>query len=166
MNSFERHIAFLRNYDPTVRRMKKYFFFKNKFEELLKKINVDLVYFTGPSQYSLYLEKTDFIITIPDVSHREDLEFPEWTKSDTSEFHRREEIISKSSIKAIAVMGPKPGNIPMIVPKKQPIITIKMFLNDNAVVKPINIPSIIPLLQWILKKDPLNKFQELHEVNT
>tara|TARA_A100001011_G_scaffold386231_1_gene461664 strand:- start:451 stop:1677 length:1227 start_codon:yes stop_codon:yes gene_type:complete len=104
MNSFERHIAFLRNYDPTVRRMKKYFFFKNKFEKLLKKINVDLVYFTGPSQYSLYLEKTDFIITIPDVSHRENLEFPEWTKSDTSEFHRREEIISKSSIKAIAVI--------------------------------------------------------------
>ena len=104
MNSFERHIAFLRNYDPTIRRLKKYFFFKNKLEELLKKINVDLVYFTGPSQYSLYLEKTDFIITIPDVSHRENLEFPEWTKSDTSEFHRREEIIAKSSIKAVAVI--------------------------------------------------------------
>ena len=24
-------------------------------------------------------------------------------------------------------MGPKPGNIPIIVPKKQPIITIKIF---------------------------------------
>ena len=104
MNFFDRHIAFLRNYDPTIRRLKKYFFFKNKLEELLKKINVNLVYFTGPSQYSLYLEKTDFIITIPDVSHREDLEFPEWTKSDSSEFHRREEIISKSSIKAIAII--------------------------------------------------------------
>ena len=32
------------------------------------------------------------------------LEFPEWTKSDTSEFHRREEIIAKSSIKAVAVI--------------------------------------------------------------
>ena len=29
MNSIERHIAFLRNYDPTIRRLKKYFFFKN-----------------------------------------------------------------------------------------------------------------------------------------
>ena len=84
MNFFERHIAFLRNYDPTIRRLKKYFFFKNKLESLLKKLNIDLVYFTGPSQYSMYLEDTDFIITIPDVSHRENLEFPEWTKS--SEF--------------------------------------------------------------------------------
>jgi glycosyltransferase involved in cell wall biosynthesis len=102
MNFFERHIAFLRNYDPTIRRLKKYFFFQNKFEKLLRKLKIDLVYFTGPSQYSLYLEDTDFIITIPDVSHRENLEFPEWTKS--SEFQRRDEIISKSSVKAIAVI--------------------------------------------------------------
>jgi len=102
MNFFERHVAFLRNYDPTIRRLKKYFFFSNKFENLLKKLNIDLVYFTGPSQYSLYLENTDFIITIPDLCHREDLEFPEWTKS--SEFQRRDEIISKSAVKAIAVI--------------------------------------------------------------
>ena len=102
MNFFERHIAFLRNYDPTIRRLKKYFFFKNKLESLLKKLNIDLVYFTGPSQYSMYLEDTDFIITIPDVSHRENLEFPEWTKS--SEFLRRDEILSKSAVKAIAVI--------------------------------------------------------------
>ena len=37
MNSFDRYSAFLRNHNPTVRRIKKYFFFKNKFEELLKK---------------------------------------------------------------------------------------------------------------------------------
>ena len=102
MNFIERHIAFLRNYDPTIRRLKKYFFFSNKFENLLKKLNIDLVYFTGPSQYSLYLENTDFIITIPDLCHRENLEFPEWTKS--SEFQRRDEIISKSTVKAIAVI--------------------------------------------------------------
>ena len=102
MNFLERHIAFLRNYDPSVRRLKKYFFFKNKFESLLNKLNIDLVYFTGPSQYSMYLEDTDFIITIPDVSHRENLEFPEWTKS--SEFLRRDEILSKSAVKAIAVI--------------------------------------------------------------
>ncbi len=49
-------------------------------EELLKEKNVEIPYFTGPSQYSLYLEHTDFIITVPDVSHRENLEFPEWAK--------------------------------------------------------------------------------------
>jgi len=103
MNSFERHVCFLRNYSPTVRRLKKYFFFKNKFEELLKKIKVDLVYFTGPSQYCLYLENIDFIITIPDVSHRENIEFPEWAKSDSSEFQRRDEILA-ASIKAVAVI--------------------------------------------------------------
>lgn len=102
MNFFERHIAFLRNFDPTIRRLKKYFFFRNKLESFLKKIEVDLVYFTGPSQYSMYLEDTDFILTIPDVSHRENLEFPEWTKS--SEFLRRDEILSKSAVKAIAVI--------------------------------------------------------------
>jgi len=102
MNSFERYIGFLRNYGPFVRRLKKYFFFKNKLESFLKKIKVDLVYFTGPSQYSLYLEDTDFIITVPDVSHRENIEFPEWTKS--SEFQRRDEILSKSTIKAVAVI--------------------------------------------------------------
>lgn len=102
MNFFERHIAFLRNFDPTIRRLKKYFFFRNKLESFLKKIKVDLVYFTGPSQYSMYLEDTDFILTIPDVSHRENLEFPEWTKS--SEFLRRDEILSKSAVKAIAVI--------------------------------------------------------------
>ena len=102
MNAFERYVSFLRNYGPFVRRLKKYFFFKNKLETFLKKIKVDLVYFTGPSQYSLYLEDTDFIITVPDVSHRENIEFPEWTKS--SEFQRRDEILSKSTIKAVAVI--------------------------------------------------------------
>tara|TARA_B110000259_G_scaffold182897_1_gene227248 strand:+ start:4627 stop:5853 length:1227 start_codon:yes stop_codon:yes gene_type:complete len=104
MNSFDRYSAFLRNHNPTVRRIKKYFFFKNKFEELLKEKNVDIVYFTGPSQYSLYLEHTDFIITVPDVSHRENLEFPEWAKLETSEFQRREEILTKSTIRAVAVI--------------------------------------------------------------
>ena len=45
---------------------------------------------------------------------------------------------------AIAVIGPRPGSIPMIVPKKQPTITINIFWNVSAVVNPISIPSIIP----------------------
>tara|TARA_B110000438_G_scaffold279387_1_gene303769 strand:+ start:657 stop:1874 length:1218 start_codon:yes stop_codon:yes gene_type:complete len=102
MNAFERYIGFLRNYGNFVRRIKKYFFFKNKFENFLNKNNIDLLYFTGPSPYSLYLEETDFIITVPDVSHREEIEFPEWAKSD---FQRKDEILSKSTIKAIAVIS-------------------------------------------------------------
>ena len=80
MNSFQRYISFLRNYGSFTRRIKK-FFFKNKFEELLKKNKVDVVYFVNPSQFSLYIEDTDFIITVPDVSHRENVEFPEWAKN-------------------------------------------------------------------------------------
>ena len=75
MNAIERYICYLRNYGPFIRRFKKYYFIQNKFEKFLKKINIDLIYFTGPSQYSLYLEDTKFFITVPDVSHRENMEF-------------------------------------------------------------------------------------------
>ena len=37
MNAFERYVGFLRNYGSFVRRFKKYFFFKNKLENFLKK---------------------------------------------------------------------------------------------------------------------------------
>ena len=104
MNAFERYICFLRNYGSLVRRIKKYLFFKNKFETFLYKNNIDLVYFTNPSAYSLYLEDTDFILTVPDVSHREEIEFPDWTKSQLGDFQRREEVLSKSTIRAIAVI--------------------------------------------------------------
>ena len=36
----------------------------------LKQKNIDLVYFVGPSQYSLYLDDTKFFMTVPDVSVR------------------------------------------------------------------------------------------------
>ena len=68
-------------------------FFKNKFEAFLNKIEVDLVYFAGPSQYSLYLEDTKFFITVPDVSHRENLELHE---INSLEFQRRDNILKKA----------------------------------------------------------------------
>ena len=74
MNSIERFICYLRNYGNLIRRIK---IFKNKLEKLLRQNDVDVVYFINPSQYSLYIEDTDFIITVPDVSHRENVEFPE-----------------------------------------------------------------------------------------
>ena len=102
MNAIERYICYLRNFGSLVRRLKKYFFLKNKFEKFLKSVGVDLVYFTGPSQYSLYLEDTKFFITVPDVSHRENLEFPEIV--DTSEFERKDEICRKSLPRALSVI--------------------------------------------------------------
>ena len=102
MNFFERYVCYLRNFGPLVRRLKKYFFFKNKFENFLKKIDVDLVYFTSPSQYSLYLENTKFFITVPDVDYREHVEFPEVV--DRSEFQRKDEIYQKSLPRAVAII--------------------------------------------------------------
>ena len=102
LNIFERFICYLRNFGPFVRRIKKYFFFKNRFEHFIKKNKVNLIYFVGPSQYSLYLEDTKFFINIPDVNHRENLEFPEIV--DNSEFLRKEEILNNSLPRALAVI--------------------------------------------------------------
>ena len=37
MNAFQRYICYLRNFGSLIRRLKKYYFFKNKFENFLKK---------------------------------------------------------------------------------------------------------------------------------
>lgn len=100
LNIFERYFSYLRNYNPLIRKIKKYFF-KNKFESFLKKNNVDIIYFTSPSQYSLYLEDTKFLITVPDVDHRHHIEFPEAVNN--SEFERKNEIFNKALPKALAI---------------------------------------------------------------
>ena len=102
MNAVERYICYLRNFGPFVSRFKKYFFFQNKFENFLKKINVDLVYFPHASQYSLYLEDIKFIINVADVNHRENIEFPEVVNS--SEFQRKDDIFKKSLPRALAII--------------------------------------------------------------
>lgn len=104
LSAFDRYICYLRNFNSFVRGIKKIFFlfFKNKFEVFLNKIEVDLVYFTGPSQYSLYLEDTKFFMTVPDVSHRENLEFPEIVNS--LEFQRKDNILKKALPRALAVL--------------------------------------------------------------
>lgn len=101
LNIFQRYVCYLRNFNNIIRKIKK-FFFQNKFENFLKKNHIDIVYFVNPSQYSLYLEDTDFIINVPDVSHRENIEFPEWAKSNN--FAWRENILSRTLIRAIAVI--------------------------------------------------------------
>jgi hypothetical protein len=102
MNFIERYICYLRNFGSFTRRIKKFFFFQNKFENLLKKLNVDLVYFMSPSQYSLYLENIKFFISVPDVDHLSYNEFPEFV--DNSEFFRKDEIFRKSLPRAQAII--------------------------------------------------------------
>lgn len=100
MSVVQRQICYLRNFS-IFRKIRK-FFFKNIFENFLIENKIDIVYFINPSQYSLYIEDTDFIITVPDVSHRENIEFPEWAKS--TNFFWKEEVLSKSLIRAISVI--------------------------------------------------------------
>ena len=102
MNILDRYISYLRNYNRFFRKFKKIFLLKNKFEKLINEKKIDLIYFTGPSQYSLYLENSKFIITVPDVSHRENLEFPEMIND--SEFERREETLKTVLPKAVIII--------------------------------------------------------------
>ena len=116
----------MRNYNSFFRKVRD-FIFNNKFENFLSKNKIDIIYFVSPSQYSLYIEDTDFIITVPDVSHRENIEFPEWAKS--SNFYWKENILSKVLIRAIAVIT----NAKIIKDK-----IIKFYGVDNDRVKIIN----------------------------
>ena len=102
LNPLSRYIAYLRNFSPFIRGIKKFYFFQNKFENFLKSKDVDLVYFVGPSQYSLYLEDIRFFLTVPDVMVRENLEFPE--VYDNSEFIRKDNIFQKSLPRALAII--------------------------------------------------------------
>ncbi len=102
LNPLSRYIAYLRNFNSFIRSIKKYYFFQNKFENFFKSKNIDLVYFVGPSQYSLYLEDTKFFLTVPDVSVRENLEYPEIY--DNSEFIRKDNIFNKSLPRALGII--------------------------------------------------------------
>ena len=126
MNIFQRYFCYLRNYNSFFRKVRD-FIFNNKFKNFLSKNKIDIIYFVSPSQYSLYIEDTDFIITVPDVSHRENIEFPEWAKS--SNFYWKENILSKVLIRAIAVIT----NANIIKDK-----IIKFYGVDNDRVKIIN----------------------------
>ena len=65
--------------------------------------NVDLVYFISPSSWSNYLEHLNYIITIWDLCHRDEPEFPEVYKNRV--FEKREIDINKCLKRAIAIIA-------------------------------------------------------------
>ena len=75
----------------------------NKFEKYLLNKKIDLVYFLSPSNWSNYLENLNFIITIWDLCHRDEPEFPEVYKKRI--FERREKDLNKSLSRAVAVIA-------------------------------------------------------------
>lgn len=156
MNAFDRYICYLRNHSSFFRRFRKYLFFQNKIENFLKRKNIDLIYFTGPSQYSLYLEKTKFIITIPDVALRENLEFPEIIGETSSEFYRKDEVLQKALPKALAVIT----NAEII---KERISFFYRILKDRIYVINQQPSFIIDKFKKIEESD-LNNFKKLYQL--
>lgn len=79
------------------------FFGFNKFEKYLLDKDIDLVYFLSPSNWSNYLEKLNFIITIWDLCHRDEPEFPEVYKNRI--FETREIGLEKNLKRAVAIIA-------------------------------------------------------------
>ena len=104
MNLFKRYSHYLFNFHHFFRRLRKFFYFKNSFENFLDKQKVDYVIFTEPSQYAMYLENTSYAMIIQDVAHRENLEFPELSFSPHGHFTWKDEIYKKSLIRAAMVI--------------------------------------------------------------
>jgi glycosyltransferase involved in cell wall biosynthesis len=74
-----------------------------KFDRILEKHNVDLIYFISPSYASLFTENFNYIITVWDLCHRDFIDFPE--VRERREFERREYLFKNILPKAIKVVA-------------------------------------------------------------
>ena len=75
---------------------------RNKLEKFLDKLDIDLLYFTSPSTLPFYLSDYNFIYTLWDMSHRDDVEFPE--NRNNFVFEKREELNHSILPKAVAIL--------------------------------------------------------------
>lgn len=75
----------------------------NGLERALQMRDVDLVYFVAPSPLARDLERTNFVVTVWDLCHRDEPEFPE--VRDDREFERRERYYFDVLPKAVAVFA-------------------------------------------------------------
>lgn len=69
--------------------------FQNFFNKLLRKNEIDLVFFLGPSKYIDLVEDINFVVNVWDINHKIDNYFPEF--STHSNFLFREKIIKKTT---------------------------------------------------------------------
>ena len=81
----------------------KKLFFSNIFENKLLKYDIDLVYFLSPSPLALCLNKLNYVTTVWDLAHRDDVEFPE-IRCDGI-FEGREKICHRTLPKATAIIA-------------------------------------------------------------
>ena len=75
----------------------------NPLERALRAHGIDLVYFVAPSGFARDLERINFIVTVWDLCHRDEPEFPE--VRDDREFERRERYYIDILPKAVAVFA-------------------------------------------------------------
>jgi len=73
-----------------------------RFNLLLKKLDIDLVYFPASSLYALGLDQFNYIFTVLDLCHLDYPEFPEIRKN--REFEKREFLFKSALPKAVAVV--------------------------------------------------------------
>jgi glycosyltransferase involved in cell wall biosynthesis len=81
----------------------RYFSFGNLFESSFLKHQIDLVYFLSPSPLAIYLNKLNYVTTVWDLAHRDDMEFPE-VRCD-GVFEAREKILKKTLPKAVGIIS-------------------------------------------------------------
>lgn len=74
----------------------------NVFDAILERYNVDLVYFVSPSRLAILLERINYVLTVWDVCHRDEVEFPEVRQN--REFERREQFYKRALPKAVAIL--------------------------------------------------------------
>lgn len=95
--------AYLRRvlYSPRLAKLIKLLQAHSPFEKILLRHNVDLVYFLSPSYWAADLEQINYITTVWDLCHRDDLEFPEVREG--YQFENREQRYRSILPKATAV---------------------------------------------------------------
>lgn len=76
--------------------------FPNKFDRVMKKYGIQLVYFITPSPLALITERFNYIFTAWDLCHTDFMEFPEVYS--LREFERREDLYNTALRKAIKVV--------------------------------------------------------------
>lgn len=88
---------------PKIARLFSIIFGANSFEKEFQNKNIDVVYFISPTNAAEFLDSINYIFTVWDLSHRDDLEFPEVRAGRV--FDERENLFRKILPKSMAIIA-------------------------------------------------------------
>jgi len=77
--------------------------FRNAFDQVFDRHDIDILYFVSATGMALYTEKYNYVYTVWDLCHRDHPEFPEVRNH--REFEAREGVLHKALLKAAAVLA-------------------------------------------------------------